>query len=75
VEPPFRLAVVILSEPDWATPPTVLNVTGGASYAWNKTNGTIVAQRDRSRVDIDAELSSVGSSGKITIKGSIVCGP
>lgn len=76
VSPAFELAVVILSEPDWPTPPTVLNVKEGerASYVWNKTNGTIVAQRDRSRVDIDADLKSITGS-IVHVKGSIVCNP
>jgi hypothetical protein len=77
VTPSFELAVVILGEKDWATPPTVLNVKepAKASYAWNKTTGTVVAQRDRSRVDIDAELKNVGGSGTVKVVGSIVCSP
>ncbi|MCW5832660.1 MAG: hypothetical protein KIS78_09645 [Labilithrix sp.] len=75
VDPPFELSVVILGEEDWAEPPTVLNVTSGdrASYVWNKTAGTVVAQRDGSRVEFDVELGRVAAAGSVTIKGSIVC--
>ncbi|MBX3221777.1 MAG: hypothetical protein KF795_14770 [Labilithrix sp.] len=75
VDPAFELAVVILEEEDWPQPTTVLNVTSGdkASYTWSKTAGTVVAQRDRSRVDFDVELGKVAAAGKVTVKGSIVC--
>lgn len=75
VEPPFELAVVILGEEDWAKPATVLNVKSGdkPSYVWKKTKGTVVAQRDRSRVDFDVTLDNLLGTGTVTVQGSIVC--
>jgi hypothetical protein len=75
VSPTFEIAVIILSEEDWPTPPTILNVKepNKASYAWNKTAGTVVAQRDRSKVELDADLKNVATGGIVHVKGSIVC--
>jgi len=75
VEPSFELAVAILGEEDWAKPPTVLNVKTGdkKSYVWKKTEGTVTAQRDRSRADFDVTLANVVGGGSVTVKGSIVC--
>ncbi|MBX3190631.1 MAG: hypothetical protein KF819_26760 [Labilithrix sp.] len=75
VSPTFEIAVVILEEEDWAKPPTVLNVTAPnkTSYTWSGATGTVVAQRDRSRVDIDIEMKQVAAPGTVKVKGSIVC--
>jgi hypothetical protein len=76
VSPNFELAVIILGEEDFAKPPTILNEKEGAkrSYGWNGTDGTVVAQRDRSRVDFDgAVLKNVVGAETATVTGSIVC--
>lgn len=53
----------------------MLNVKSGdkPSYVWKKTAGTVVAQRDRSRVDLDVTLANVLGAGTVAVKGSIVC--
>lgn len=74
--PKLELAVVILGEEDWATPPTVVNEKEGArrSFGWDKKTGTVVAARDRSRVDFaGALLKNVVAAETITLTGSVVC--